>query len=89
MDEDICTICYENLDPTDRFVTEECGHQFGKSCMAEYIDEAKKDNERLYHETDDELRPQLDMVCLDFSYLTSYNGTITERPLPCLSHFSE
>jgi len=61
MDEDVCTICYENVDATDRFVTEECGHQFGKSCMAEYIDEARKENERRYHDTDDELRPQLDM----------------------------
>ncbi|KAE9555528.1 hypothetical protein FO519_001296 [Halicephalobus sp. NKZ332] len=62
MDEDICTICCENVDAKDSFVTEECGHHFGNSCMATYVDEARKDNERIYHETDDELRPQLDMV---------------------------
>uniref|UniRef100_A0AC34Q9H8 RING-type domain-containing protein n=1 Tax=Panagrolaimus sp. JU765 TaxID=591449 RepID=A0AC34Q9H8_9BILA len=60
-DEDFCTICLENVDEENRFVTQECGHHFGKQCIAEYVDQVSKENEQRYHETDDELRPQLDM----------------------------
>ena len=65
----MCGICYDDMSSKNSVALEECGHKFDKDCMAEYVQQARHQIERTYHETDDEDRPQLEMVSSYFLWL--------------------
>uniref|UniRef100_A0AC35FWK0 RING-type domain-containing protein n=1 Tax=Panagrolaimus sp. PS1159 TaxID=55785 RepID=A0AC35FWK0_9BILA len=60
MDGEMCGICYDDVS-SNGVSMEECGHKFDKDCMVKYLEHARNQIERTYHETEDEDRPQLEM----------------------------
>uniref|UniRef100_A0A914C0R1 RING-type domain-containing protein n=1 Tax=Acrobeloides nanus TaxID=290746 RepID=A0A914C0R1_9BILA len=59
MTSDKCTVCQDALESSP--VTTDCNHSFHKECFVDYLENARRINEYRWHDTDDELRSQLDM----------------------------
>jgi hypothetical protein len=55
-----CSICLGEFCNDSQNLS--CGHRFHSECIEGFIESEKQRLEELYHDTDDELRPQLDLV---------------------------
>lgn len=62
MDLNSCVICLTEI--LNSGLKLDCGHSFHKPCILDFVKSERRRLEELYHETDDELRPQLDLVIL-------------------------
>lgn len=64
LDGNICTVCLNEV--CEESLKLDCGHNFHKTCIEDFAKSERQRLEELYHETDDELRPTLDLVILIF-----------------------